>query len=339
MDKEIKNIYIVAKEIYDNYKSVNSFYNNLNAYFYDKNIYKLLEFSEEKLKNDWDINKEYFLNDFKKKFKDLSKKNKKQSKMIKKVYNQLNKIDIIMYNIKNFNEFSRMVRDIVIPVIEQEKEEFKKINNECEKYFIIQTNGKHKKIFYNTQKISEITELKSNYIDELFELYRGVYRYEKIEDDIYKKIFREKGTKGIRYLHQCKSKMFLKTDFLGEGKLRIFCPICQINYILYMKMDDEVIHLSRLYSRKKELKEESYLHKLGYSLENKKEIRMNALEMALLSGCLHGQEIISFIKYLIEYNGRRNNMENAKKRWQEDLEDFINLVYERYGIKLNNKYV
>ena len=95
MDKEIKNIYIVAKEIYDNYKNVNSFYNNLNAYFYDKNIYKLLEFSEEKLKNDWDINKEYFLNDFKKKFKDLSKKNKKQSKMIKKVYNQLDKIDIM----------------------------------------------------------------------------------------------------------------------------------------------------------------------------------------------------------------------------------------------------
>ena len=52
-----------------------------------------------------------------------------------------------------------------------------------------------KKIFYNTQKISEITELKSSYIDELFKLYRGVYKYEKQKMTYIKKFLEKKGQK------------------------------------------------------------------------------------------------------------------------------------------------
>lgn len=59
-----------------------------------------------------------------------------------------------MYNIKDLNEFNKMVKESIIPIVLKEKKDFEKIKENCEKSFIIEINGKHKKILYNIEEIN-----------------------------------------------------------------------------------------------------------------------------------------------------------------------------------------
>lgn len=259
----------------------------------------------------------------------MSKKNKKQDLLIKKIYTTLSKIEIIMYNIKDLNEFNKMVKESIIPVVLKEKKDFEKIKENCEKSFIIEINGKHKKILYNIEEINKLTHFKYSYIDELFNLYSPC-KYEKIGKEEYIDIVEKRK---INLIDQCKSKIPVQCIFGGNGKIKIFCPVCKKEYLIYLKIDEKKIITSKQYN-KKELNDESYIYKLGYSLKNSKEERMNALETALILGDWHSQKIIWYINdILIGRNGKRDNMMNAVQKWNEDLNDFIKILYEKYGIK------
>lgn len=333
MNSNIKRIYVIAKKIFDSYRKINLFNEDINLFFYDRRIYKLQELDIETLKKDWQQNKGTFIYDFKNKFKNLSKKNKKHESLIKNVYTQLNIIEIIMYNIKNYDAFNKMVKEAVIPTVLEEKKDFRKIEQHCEKKFIIEMKGKHKKIFYNTQKISECVKLKGRYIDELFKLYCDC-KYEQIDKEKYENIVEKRN---IQLIDQCKSKIHVQTHFLEQGYIEVFCPLCEKTYKIYLKINEENMQISKKY-RNKELREKSYIYELGYTLKNNKEKRMEALENALLLGDWHSQTIIRFIQNkLIDYNGKRKNMEKAVQIWKEDLEDFIKIIYKKYGVKLNKE--
>lgn len=333
MNSNIKRIYVIAKKIFDSYRKMNLFNEDINLFFYDRRIYKLQELDIETLKKDWQQNKGTFIYDFKNKFKNLSKKNKKHESLIKNVYTQLNIIEIIMYNIKNYDDFNKMVREAVIPTVLKEKKDFRRIEQLCEKNFIIEMKGKHKKIFYNTQKISECVKLKDRYIDELFKLYCDC-KYEQMDKEKYENIVEKRK---VQLLEHCKSKISVQTRFLEQGCIEVSCPLCKITYKIYLKINEENMQISKKY-RNNELREKSYIYELGYTLKNNKEKRMEALENALLLGDWHSQTIIWYIQNkLINYNGKRKNMEKAVQIWKEDLEDFIKIIYKKYGVKLNKE--
>ena len=76
--------------------------------------------------------------------------------------------------------------------------------------------------------------------------------------------------------------------------------------------------------------------------------RQNLLARLMTFGFLSKERIVAIIKDHINYNGRRTNMENAVKKWKDDLEcvqdfniakqrviktDKLNIIYR--GRKIN----
>lgn len=113
-----------------------------------------------------------------------------------------------------------------------------------------------------------------------------------------------------------------------------YCPQCQKYFISY----DEYIYYRKKYGillgnlkitnssfeqTQANLADESILHMCGYSVNQTADLtvtnRHRILQFLLDSGISTKPEIINYLNFFVRRNGKRQNMEEAVRRWNEDL--------------------
>ncbi len=117
-----------------------------------------------------------------------------------------------------------------------------------------------------------------------------------------------------------------------------YCPYCELffikytEYLRYMEKYKALPiimqlkgHLSNIKDSNLDLQEYSFLSLAGYTVRSKSgldsKMRQDILKRLIELG-RSKYELINHIDRLIEFNGKKINMENAVKKWKEDL-DFI----------------
>lgn len=113
-----------------------------------------------------------------------------------------------------------------------------------------------------------------------------------------------------------------------------YCPQCRKHFISY----NEYVRYRKLYgillgnikvtngsfvSSETDLAEESILHMCGYSVNQTDNlsaaVRQSILQYLIDSKVSNKPEIIDYLNFFIKRNGKRQNMEEAVRRWNEDL--------------------
>lgn len=114
-----------------------------------------------------------------------------------------------------------------------------------------------------------------------------------------------------------------------------YCPQCKKHFIAY----DEYLHYRKLHgvllgnfkitngsfdSPDYDMAEESPLHLCGYSVNQTENLTTNErheiLRYLIDSKILSKPDIISYLNFFIRRNGKRENMQEAVRRWNQDVE-------------------
>jgi hypothetical protein len=109
-----------------------------------------------------------------------------------------------------------------------------------------------------------------------------------------------------------------------------YCPKCNKYFTTKATIDDifpqkkyPFVKLKLLYTDGLKLQSETILHFYGYTVNanGPSEIqRENLLAKLLTYGVVTKKEVEGLLWHLINYNGRKKNMNNAKAKWESDLE-------------------
>lgn len=107
-----------------------------------------------------------------------------------------------------------------------------------------------------------------------------------------------------------------------SGCNKYFITKATINDIFPQK-NYPFVKIKLLYTEGAKLQSETILHIYGYTVNanGPTEIqRENLLAKLLTSGVVTKREVEGLLWHLINYNGRKKNMDNAKAKWESDLE-------------------
>lgn len=125
---------------------------------------------------------------------------------------------------------------------------------------------------------------------------------------------------------KCRRFFILEKDY--HKLLRQGIPCCQI----ISNDEDPIKFILNDNEYNDELNEESFLRSLGYTVNAQDNLsdwdRWKILDFVIENGFRTQSDVIGFLNWLIDFHGRRSNMENAVKKWNKDIE---------YLIKGNNR--
>lgn len=166
---------------------------------------------------------------------------------------------------------------------------------------------------------------------------------EEIEEQIdYKKFLVYTNTNLCkRNEHEIESIKALVKIQVGENEERyriaaFYCKDCGIYYIteeLYKQICaigtimcpvySQSEYLKMINSNDEGLKQESLLHAVGYNVGAKANLsdeqRRKILNAIIENDLLSKRRVISYLQWMIDYNGRNQNMKNAREKWQSDI--------------------
>ena len=210
---------------------------------------------------------------------------------------------------------------------------------ESEKNSLLYTNVLARELLAASLRAEKNKQYKYNYIQGRI---TGVETFHGIEkNQILKRLVIRKGG-GLKTLHKRGGDSFV--DIL------LFSPFTQRYEILtttYNKFDDEYfvdarqwrkfvskygnpgIHLAfthykegDVYYYELDLRKSSILMDYGYSSTLSQSARQEILAEMVDLGIISVSHIIQYLKFFIDFNGAKNNMENSRRAWEEDW-DFI----------------
>lgn len=109
-------------------------------------------------------------------------------------------------------------------------------------------------------------------------------------------------------------------------KGRLLCKVMSYNdYIMYKKQ-----------IRYNELKPESVLHMIGYTVNSKDNLsekkRRTILQYAINEGVVTKERIISYLHHFLRVNGSKSDMQDAVDKWKSDLEWLSGRTIKKEGV-------